>query len=188
MGWASLSTRVVAGLIELEARQQLFGTAPVTSLRALLLIALIAPGLLRAEVPFEVLNPDVSTENMSQTICVSGYTHTVRPIVSYTNGVKKKLMRAQGLNYKTKRSQYELDHIIPLDLGGHPRNLKNLMLQPWEGENSAKRKDRLEVKLQCLVCSGKVPLTEAQTAIWTNWHQVYSQYSTLVCHRKKSTN
>jgi hypothetical protein len=54
---------------------------------------------------------------------------------------------------------YELDHIIPLAIGGHPRNLDNLGLQPWE---EAKRKDRIEVKLQCLVCAGQVALANAQ--------------------------
>ena len=46
------------------------------------------------------------------------------------------------------RHRFELDHIIPLALGGHPRNSRNLMLQVWSGHDGAKRKDRLEVKLQ----------------------------------------
>lgn len=56
----------------------------------------------------------------------------------------------QGLD-PAAASDYELDPIIPLALGGHPRKLDHLQLQPWE---EVKRKDRLEVKLQCLVCSG----------------------------------
>lgn len=57
-------------------------------------------------------------------------------------------MRQQGMDYDAEKVNFELDHTIPLALGGHPRNLNNLMLQPWEGHDGAKRKDRLEVKLQ----------------------------------------
>ena len=39
------------------------------------------------------LNPDVAEDTIDATICVSGYTRSVRPATSYTNGVKKKLMR-----------------------------------------------------------------------------------------------
>ena len=48
------------------------------------------------EVPVAVLNPDVTQETIQQTVCVTGYTATVRPAVNYTNGVKNKLMREQG--------------------------------------------------------------------------------------------
>ena len=53
-------------------------------------------------------------------------------------------------------------HVIPLALGGHPRKLDNPELQPWD---EAMRKDRIEVKLHCLVCSGQVSLTDAQREI-----------------------
>ncbi len=94
-------------------------------------------------------------------------------------------MDAQGLAYEAEKSDYELDHVIPLALGGHPRNIHNLSLQPWEGSDGAKRKDRLEVKLQCLVCAGDVPLIEAQDAIWSDWKAAYSTYGRMVCHRQR---
>jgi hypothetical protein len=47
--------------------------------------------------------------------------------------------------------------------------LDNLWLQSWEGEWSAKVKDRLERKLQVMVCSGKLALSAARTAIQKNW-------------------
>jgi hypothetical protein len=102
-------------------------------------------------VPSEALNPDVRQETIRQTICVPGYTASVRPSTTYTNGVKAKLLRERDLP-QAAAAQYELDHRIPLALGGHPRNLRNLELQPWDGEDSAKQKDRLERRLQVLVC------------------------------------
>ena len=129
------------------------------------------------------LNLDVTQRSIGQTICVSGYTRTVRPSTSYTIGVKLKLLREAGLD-ENQRSKFELDHIIPLALGGHPRNLNNLMLQRWEGPTGAKKKDRLEVKLQCLVCTGQVELSEAQQSIYTDWTKAYHDFALVKCHRK----
>lgn len=77
------------------------------------------------EIPAEALNPDVRQETIHETICVSGYAASVRPSTTYTNGVKLKLMREQAIPAATA-GEFELDHRIPLALGGHPRNLKNL--------------------------------------------------------------
>lgn len=57
------------------------------------------------------------------------------------------------------------------------------MLQAWEGPDGAKRKDRLEVKLQCLVCSDDVALKDAQDAIWTDWKAANATYGRMVCQR-----
>jgi hypothetical protein len=62
-------------------------------------------------------------------------------------------------------SEYELDHVIPLAVGGAPRAVENLQLQLWEGTEGAKRKDKLEKKLQCLVCTEQVTLVVAQQEI-----------------------
>lgn len=121
------------------------------------------------------LNPDVDEGTIDTTICVSGYTKSVRPATSYTNGVKKKLMREAGID-ATQIGAYELDHIVPLALGGHPRKLSNLLLQPWEGEHGAKAKDVLEVRLQALVCRGKLDLTDAQVCIAQDWEACAMQY------------
>lgn len=144
----------------------------------------VMAGTASATVPPEALNPDVRQSTIAETICTPGYTKDVRPSTTYTNGVKYRLMREQGLDPSTA-SDYELDHIIPLALGGHPRSLKNLKLQLWEGEDGAKRKDRLEIKLQCLVCSGQVPLDEARDAIFNDWRAAYHHYAQTKCHRAK---
>lgn len=139
--------------------------APALSAVVLLCSALAPPAWAQS---VEVLNPDVRQETLSDTICHKGYTRTVRPATSYTNGVKRKLMREQGLNWQYAR-RYELDHIIPLTLGGHPRNIHNLQLQPWEGAAGARTKDKLEVRLAREVCHGKLSLRDAQACIWNDW-------------------
>ena len=105
-----------------------------------------------------------------------GYTKAVRPATSYTNGVKVKLLREAGID-QSRMSDFELDHIVPLALGGHPRKLSNLALQPWEGEHGAKRKDSLEVRMHNLVCHGEIGLTEAQACIAENWEGCAARYA-----------
>jgi hypothetical protein len=122
------------------------------------------------------LNPDVSAATIRQTICVAGYTKSVRPGSSYTNGVKRKLMGEEGLD-PARKGDYELDHIVPLGLGGHPRKLSNLMLQPWDGPQGAHMKDILEARLQHLVCAGDVALADAQVCIATDWQACAARYA-----------
>jgi hypothetical protein len=113
-------------------------------------------------------NPDVTQEMIGHTICVAGYTKSVRPATSYTNGVKRKLLREAGID-ESHIGEYELDHLILLAVGGHPRKLSNLQLQPWGGEQGALRKDQLERRLQIKVCRGEMGLLEAQKCIAEDW-------------------
>ncbi len=67
------------------------------------------------------VNPNVTQANIHQTICVKGWTATVRPSVSYTNGLKQQQMNAYGLTGNL--SSFEEDHLIPLEIGGNPTDL-----------------------------------------------------------------
>jgi hypothetical protein len=88
-------------------------------------------------------------------------------------------MKREGLDPATA-PDYELNHIVSLALGGHPRKLDNLELQPWD---EAKRKDRVEGKLQYLVCSGQVALADAQPEIVDDWQGAYHRYARVKCGR-----
>lgn len=83
--------------------------------------------------PVGALNPEVTQSNIQSTICRPGWTASVRPASSFTNGVKQRLMIEHRVPAH-RSGEYELDHFIPLALGGHPRSLDNLWLQPWKGE------------------------------------------------------
>lgn len=127
-----------------------------------------------------VLDPDVRQATIARTICMPGYTKSVRPSTVYTSGVKRRLLREAGVD-ASHAGDYELDHVVPLALGGHPRSLENLRLQPWEGSAGAKRKDRIEVKMQCLVCAGRLPLASAQQAIYADWQDAEHRYASMKC-------
>jgi hypothetical protein len=98
---------------------------------------------------------EVTQANIATTICVSGWTVTVRPATSYTQGLKRLMMRRAGMDPKDAVA-YELDHFVPLAIGGHPRSEDNLWLQRWDGAWNARVKDRLERRLQVVVCAGQI--------------------------------
>ncbi|MCX4744590.1 hypothetical protein OG455_03475 [Kitasatospora sp. NBC_01287] len=116
------------------------------------------------------LNPTVSQSTINSTICVSGWTATVRPSTSYTNRLKAQQIVAYGYA-DTSMADYEEDHFIPLELGGSPTSPLNLWPEPHYNTNGGTSygKDGVETKLKNAVCSGKVQLAPAQNAIATDW-------------------
>jgi hypothetical protein len=115
-------------------------------------------------------NPDVTQSTIDSTICVSGWTATVRPPTSYTNPLKAQQIGEYGYT-DTNISDYEEDHFIPLELGGAPRDAKNLWPEPWNAPSgeTAGSKDSVENKLKALVCDGSATLAAAQKALVADW-------------------
>ena len=66
----------------------------------------------------------------------------------------------------------EIDHIVPLELGGS-NSIANLFPEPGKGSSSYHVKDRLENRLHDLVCSGSMRLRAARLGIARNWEKLY---------------
>lgn len=115
----------------------------------------------RAPVPGAV-DPHVTQATIRDTICQRGYTAQVRPPRKVTDAIKRRL--ADGLPGSPQ--DYELDHLIPLGLGGHPTSANNLWLQSWP---EAAIKDREELRLHREVCAGRMTLEQAQREMVTTW-------------------
>jgi hypothetical protein len=113
-------------------------------------------------------NPDVTQSTVNSTICVSGWTATVRPPTSYTNPLKIQGIADYGYS-DTNLSDYEEDHLVPLELGGAPRDPGNLWPEPRYGAKTATTKDGVETKLKNAVCAGTITLSSARSAIRANW-------------------
>ena len=123
------------------------------------------------------INSSVIQSNINSTICISGYTKTIRPTSSYTTKLKKQQLASTYSRYgSTDTTLFEEDHLIPLELGGNPTDPKNLWPEPWLGDSNARTKDKLENALHSLVCIGSIPLKTAQKAIATNWFTAYQKY------------
>ncbi|MGB8005020.1 MAG: hypothetical protein WCF27_12265 [Gaiellaceae bacterium] len=104
-----------------------------------------------------VLNPDVTQATIGSTVCVRGWTRTVRPPTSYTNALKVKQMREYGVGGSL--SDYQEDHLISLELGGHPTDPRNLWPEPYPRASDV---DSIENDLNAKVCSGALTLAAAQ--------------------------
>jgi hypothetical protein len=111
----------------------------------------------------------VTQENIGSTICVSGYTQTVRNV---STALKNAVYREYGITRHAPYS-YEIDHIISLELGGS-NSIANLYPEAYASPNGARTKDTLENRLRAAVCAGTVTLGAAQRAIATNWLTAYS--------------
>jgi len=105
------------------------------------------------------------------TICVTGYTAGVRPPSAYTDSLKKQQIVQYGYS-DTNPADYEEDHLIPLELGGHPTDPRNLWPEPRFGAEPASKKDGVENALHARVCSGSTSLATAQRAIAEDWESV----------------
>jgi len=124
-----------------------------------------------------LVNPEVTQANIGSTICVSGWTRTVRPRVSYTNALKySQLHSGYNLDGDMNMKNYEEDHIVPLEVGGHPSDPKNLFPEPRNIRYGAYLKDKLENRMHRLVCTGQLTLRKAQAVFLTNWQKGYEKY------------
>jgi hypothetical protein len=109
----------------------------------------------------------VTQADIHSTICVSGWTDTVRPDEGHTENLKIKQIRM----YKyvtTNPFDYEEDHLIPLELGGAPYSPRNLWPE-YDHGTIPNPKDAVEDALHNAVCDGRVSLRAAQHAIAHDW-------------------
>jgi len=123
-------------------------------------------------VPDQQLTPGNTFDVTAEDLCVPGYTKKVRNVPAE---MKREVYEEYGVTSHGS-GDYEVDHLIPLELGGS-NSIKNLWPEshrtlPW----NAQVKDRLEGKLHELVCSGQLDLKTAQEAIAADWIGAYKFY------------
>lgn len=146
----------------------------------ILVAALLAAG---ADLPDSATTPGavnaaVSQETIKSTICVSGWTKTIRPPASYTNKLKASQLAAGPYKSSAALSDFEEDHLISLEIGGNPTDPRNLWPEHWSAPYGAHQKDQLENYLHRAVCAGTMTLADAQQAMRSNWVAAYDRYIT----------
>ena len=136
-----------------------------------------APWLPNPQTTPGAINASIDQSNIAQTICAKSYrTGTVRPDVDYTNKLKTQQLAADSSYSSKNRKLYEEDHLVPLEIGGHPSDPRNLWPEFWQGKCGAHVKDDLENRLHELVCAGQLGLAEAQGEIATDWPRAYNAH------------
>lgn len=112
------------------------------------------------------VNPAVTQDNIDKTICKVGWTKTIRPSSSVTRKIKTQMIQRQHWE-----GPAILDHYIPLQGGGAPKDLRNFLLQTPE---DSYKKDAVEDQMHDDICDGRFSLVEAQQAMAAGWENYES--------------
>jgi hypothetical protein len=102
-------------------------------------------------------------------ICKPGYTSSVRSLPAQ---VSRAVYAEYGI-FQRSTGEFEVDHLVPLEIGGS-NDIANL----WPEAAAAPgfhQKNQVENYLRDQVCAGRMPLTDAQRLIATNWLAVYDR-------------
>ncbi len=103
-------------------------------------------------------------------ICTPGYSSSVRNVSSST---KNEVYAEYGI-VEHSAGEYEVDHLISLELGGS-NSIANLWPEPADPRPGFHEKDKVENYLHDQVCSGAVSLHDAQVMIANDWLSVYKR-------------
>jgi hypothetical protein len=112
--------------------------------------------------------PDATTDTLR--VCTPGYSKGVRNV---PDSVKEQVFAEYSITSRAP-GQYEVDHLISLELGGS-NDIANLWPEPAEPRPGFHEKDKVENYLHSQVCSGALSLQQAQVEIATNWLGVYQE-------------
>ena len=129
------------------------------------------------------LNPDITPDPalLGRTICKRGWTASVRPKDS--DVLKQQVLLRYGIPpTRLNLARYEMDHRVPLEVGGAPHDLANLWPEPWEADrqhpygvaaagSGAQDKDKIENRTQAAICNGQVSLQQGQQLFLGDWWQ-----------------
>ncbi|SRR6266496_2536814 len=146
-------------------------------MKLLTLFLLTVPCL--AQLPNPKLTPGAIRTTNAVEICAD--TFRAGPYRHTTAAMKKQVCRSYGVAHCPQLDVMEIDHLIPLELGGADE-ITNLWPEMAEYRSHGVHfapgfhvKDQLENELHRRVCRGKMGLPEAQACIAKNWVQCYDR-------------
>lgn len=106
-------------------------------------------------------------------ICHPGFSRTIRPSRTASTAWKKIVFARYHIPW-SKHEAFQLDHLVPLEIGG-TSSLANLWPEPTTGRWNAYVKDDYENWLRAECCAGRLSLRAAQEQIALDWIQGYKR-------------
>ena len=132
-----------------------------------------APPPIAGVLPSSALTPgEVFADATAAQVCVFGSTRRIRNVLREQY---LQIYAAYGLAYPQPPGTYQLDHLIPLELGGDNSD-RNLWPEPAGPVPGFHQKDELENVLHDEVCTGRLALADAQHGIAADWVALYRRY------------
>ena len=128
------------------------------------------PALAAAQLPSSFQTPGGKGKANEAQVCAADFEASLKPIATW--------QRDQALERYGKRPEDftgELDHLIPLSLGG-TNDPDNIWPLPSNTDMGPAEKKALDLKLHQMVCDKTLKLKAAQDAIRKDWVKAYDQY------------
>lgn len=114
---------------------------------------------------------DIDPKATIEKLCTPGYSRSVRHVPKKK---KEDVYKSYGID--PKQDVYEIDHLIPLSLGGS-NDKKNLWPESYTTSPfNAHKKDALEDKMHEMVCADKITLDQARKVFVEDWVRAYHDY------------
>jgi hypothetical protein len=123
-----------------------------------------------AQLPSAFQTPGNKSRANEAQVCAADFEASVKPMAKW--------QRDQALERYGKRPEEftgELDHLIPISLGG-TNDPENLWPLPANKDMGPAEKKALDQKLHQMVCDKTIKLKDAQDAIKKDWVKAYDQY------------
>lgn len=118
--------------------------------------------------PDPLCTPGAVSSFTTAQICSRHY--PTRPPTGYTEPLKRQDVALYGDYAGASLHSYELDHLVPLELGGDPKSKANLWPE-YDAGTIPNPKDRVEAAAHAAVCRrvNPIPLATAQHDMATDW-------------------
>jgi hypothetical protein len=135
----------------------------------ILLLLLVSACSFAQQLPNSQLTPGIIRTSDAREICSPKF--RTKPFRLTTAKMKKDVCAAYHVARCPRANVMELDHLVPLELGGadDERNLWPQMAPEFHW------KDQLENYLRRQVCDGKMQLAEAQICLQADWFGCYQR-------------
>lgn len=125
--------------------------------------------VLSYKAPIKSITPGFANPSIGKSqIC----SHIERPRVDRQSKKIQNLFLQYGIS-TSEQSNYTIDHLIPVELGGSS-DVANLWPQRTTPDSHVK--DKLENRLKDDICTGAISVQEAQQSYVSDWRQTYIKY------------